>query len=127
MADNTAPVQHCKITEFKSWDYANPHYLFCENHTGLRWLYKGPGRNLHFLWTRAESNDYRECECPYSDLMVILHPEDAEYENDAEREDRIERERFAMPFDEHEQEKFEAKEAENVWLGVGHDPNGEQW
>lgn len=60
------------VKEFKDWDYSEPRSLTCVNHPDLRWYWKGPGRNLHFSFTSAASNDYAECPCPFTDLRVIV-------------------------------------------------------
>ena len=60
------------VKNFHDWDYSNPSVLHCANHPELTWYWKGPGRNLHFSWTSAASNDYEECKCPFSDLQVVV-------------------------------------------------------
>jgi hypothetical protein len=52
--------------DFKDWDYSNPRRLECDNHPECQYVWKGPGRNLHYISMLA-----KECTCNVSDLVVV--------------------------------------------------------
>lgn len=58
------------VNGFTNWDYSNPHYLYCRFHQDIQYVWKGPGRNLHYISYKPE------CKCDFEDLMVIPNPED---------------------------------------------------
>src|SRR3954463_6053671 len=67
---NTTPVHQFEFGTPSGVMYE----LTCANHTNLRWSTKNPyQRSLFFIGLADDPHDItaKECECPFSDLMVI--------------------------------------------------------
>jgi hypothetical protein len=53
------------------------HRITCVNHPTAEYLWKGPGRHLHFVRAAVEfrrtpdGNWGAECPCPFSDLRLL--------------------------------------------------------
>jgi hypothetical protein len=71
------PVKTIPIGEFE-WtdDYSFMRTLTCKNHPTSRYLTKNPyARNIHLAKLpegNIERNDYGDCVCPLTDLVVIV-------------------------------------------------------
>lgn len=62
------------VNEFKFGEpTSHMHYLQCKNHPDMEYLWKGPGRTLHFT-----GKVWPECKCSIHDLIVLTE-EDSKY------------------------------------------------
>jgi hypothetical protein len=75
-------VTHHPRTRPPNWldpkwaDFSVMKSLTCENHTGSRYLWKGPGRGLHII--DFDPRLGTECPCPFSDMVEIVTTDDGD-------------------------------------------------
>jgi hypothetical protein len=83
MSEFTEPIEFLHMVPvqlFRNWDYSDPKELFCKNHPNLKWIWKGPGRNLHYVGPSDLRNGWQaECSCPFGDLLVHVHSDKWEW------------------------------------------------